>query len=153
MASSLLFKVVHVGCPDVFSKKLDSAQGADLSPVVVLHKEGDRLDPLVIHEFEEQVVCVFLQVLRRQFEGRGRIDVLDVFESQVVAVHKEEDACVLFVCVLFVCLLCAVCGLCFVQAIVVLLWFGCGSFRCVAFLSFWGVWSDGVETESMQSLF
>ena len=144
VASSLLFKVVHVGCPDVFSEKLDSAQGADLSPVVVLHKEGDRLDPLVIDEFEEQIVCVFLQVLRRQFEGRRRIDVLDVFESQVVAVHKEEDACVLFVRGLWFVFCTGNC--CFV---VVRLWFV--ALRCVAFRfdRFGGLG----PTESMQSLF
>ena len=45
----------------------------------------------------DQVVGVFFQILGGQFEHRGRIDVLDVFESQVVAIDKEQDACV--VCV------------------------------------------------------
>ena len=96
MASSLLFEIGHVGSCDGFSKEFQSPQGRDLAPVVIFDKEGYALDTLEFDVLQDQIVGVFFQILGGQFEQRGRIDVLNVFESQVVAIDKEQDACVVF---------------------------------------------------------
>ena len=93
VTSSLLLEIRHVGGGDGLSIEFQSTQGTDLSPVIVFHKEGDALDALVFHVLQQYVVGIFFQILTGQFDRGGRIDVLNVFESEVVAIDKEQDAC------------------------------------------------------------
>ncbi len=93
VTSSLLFEIRHVGGRDGLSIEFQSTQGTDLSPVVVFHKEGDALDALIFHVLQQYIVGVFFQILAGHFDRSGRIDVLNVFESEVVAIDKEQDAC------------------------------------------------------------
>mmetsp|Transcript_287 Transcript_287/g.612 ORF Transcript_287/g.612 Transcript_287/m.612 type:complete len:266 (+) Transcript_287:281-1078(+) len=92
VTSSLLFEIRHVGGRDGLSIEFQSTQGTDLSPVVVFHKEGDALDALIFHVLQQYIVGVFFQILAGHFDRSGRIDVLNVFESEVVAIDKEQDA-------------------------------------------------------------
>ena len=93
LSALLRFEVVNLGGRHVLSKKLERSQRGDLSPVVVLYKDGDALDALVFAVLDQYIVGVFFQVLGGQFEGGGRIDVPNVFESEVDAIDKEQDAC------------------------------------------------------------
>lgn len=87
--SSLLFEIRHVGRVHGDSIEFESTQCRYFSPVVVLDKDRDGLDALVVNELQLQTVGIFLQILRGQFKGGRRIDVLDILESQIVAVDKE----------------------------------------------------------------
>jgi len=87
----LLFEIVHIRARDWFSKEFQCAQGGGLAPVVVFDKEGYALHALEFDVLGQQTVGIFFQILYGRFECHGRIDVLDVFESQVDAIDKYLD--------------------------------------------------------------
>jgi len=87
----LLFEIVHVRARNWFSKEFQCTQGGGLAPVVVFDKEGYALHALEFDVFGQKIVGIFFQILGGQFERHGRIDVLDVFESQVDAIDKDLD--------------------------------------------------------------
>ena len=107
MSSSLLFEISHIGRCDRKAKEFKPSQGANIAPIVVLDKDGYALDALVLDEFQKQIIGIFLQIFGSQFDSCGRIDVLNVLESKVVAIDKEQYAysflgrivCVVLCCV------------------------------------------------------
>lgn len=92
-SSSLLLEIIHVGGGNGLSKEFQSTQGRNLASVVVFDKEGNSLDALVVYVFEQYIVGIFFQVLASQFNSGGRIHVLNVFEPEIVAIDKKQDAC------------------------------------------------------------
>lgn len=62
--SSLFFEIRHVGRGHGESIEFESTQCRYFSPVIVLDKDRDGLDALVVNELQQQIVGVFLQILR-----------------------------------------------------------------------------------------
>ena len=83
----ILLEICHIGAGHWPSKNFDPSQCGNLSTLIVLNEQCERLDALIQYIFK--LDGTLFHLFARQMQRLCWVHVLGVFKSQIVAINKQ----------------------------------------------------------------